>query len=151
MACSFRHNNAKSIWEMTREQTWRKSRHPSSPPTPRLLKPFVSLIAFNLLAPCDKLSIVPFSTINSFRFGRGNSLRPNELLKIKIKINVSRLIIVLFSNVSSCPINVFCKCLQVEKGNYRIESNYNIISLKLEPTFVLRVFRMRIVSLVNFV
>lgn len=101
MACSFRHNNAKSIWEMTREQTWRKSRHPSSPPTPRLLKPFVSLIAFNLLAPCDKLSIVPFSTINSFRFGRGNSLRPNELLKIKIKINVSRLIIVLFSNVSS--------------------------------------------------
>lgn len=139
---------------MTREQTWRKSRHPSSPPTPRLLKPFVSLIAFNLLAPCDKLSIVPFSTINSFRFGRGNSLRPNELLKIKIKINVSRLIIVLFSNVSSrvvrsmffdkCPINV-CKRFAF-LGRYSskkaiIESNYNIISLKLEPTFVLRVFR----------
>lgn len=76
---------------------WRASRPggkaatPSPPPlTLRLLKPFVSLIAFNLLAPCDKLSIVPFSAINSFRFGRGGRVQilPNELLKIKIKINV---------------------------------------------------------------
>lgn len=127
MACSFRHNNAKSIWEMTREQTWRKSRHPSSPPTPRLLKPFVSLIAFNLLAPCDKLSIVPFSTINSFRFGRGNSLRPNELLKIKIKINVSRLIIVLFSNVSSRVVRSMFFVNVCKSKKAIIESNRIII------------------------
>lgn len=127
MACSFRHNNAKSIWEMTREQTWRKSRHPSSPPTPRLLKPFVSLIAFNLLAPCDKLSIVPFSTINSFRFGRGNSLRPNELLKIKIKINVFRLIIVLFSNVSSRVVRSMFFVNVCKSKKAIIESNRIII------------------------